>query len=273
MDPRHSTAGPARDDWESHWDEFADSASENPAQRYRRALIARYLGRLEPPRRVLDIGSGQGDLLCSLRAELPDVELAGLELSTTGIERARQKVPGARFVQADLLRAPVDLPELTGWADVAICSEVLEHVEEPAVLLRNASRSVTAGGRVLITVPGGPRTAFDRHIGHRRHYDAASLRQVILDAGLTPELVRGHGFPSFNLYKLVVLARGERLIDDAAASGPPSPLAAATMRVFGALLQPRRCSSRAGWQLLAVAQVPHAYGGGPADPSSHAEVT
>ena len=273
MDPDRAAPGTASDDWESHWDEFAESASENPAQRYRRALIATYLARLDPPRRVLDIGSGQGDLLSSLRAELTDVELAGLELSAAGIDLARAKVPSARFVQVDLLNEHGELDEITGWADVAICSEVLEHVEEPAVLLRNASRAVAAGGRVVITVPGGPRTAFDRHIGHRRHYDAGALRQVIVEAGLTPEIVRGHGFPFFNLYKLVVLARGDRLIDDAATSAPPSPLASAVMRGFGALLQPRRCSSRVGWQLLAVAQVPPAYGGGPADTSSHAEDT
>lgn len=247
---------PPLDDWESHWDEFADTASENPAQRYRQALIAGQIRRLGSPGRVLDIGSGQGDLLLALHDEWPDAELAGLELSETGIEHARSKVPTARFVQVDLLSGTAEGAGLAGWADVAVCSEVLEHVEEPAVLLRNAARSVAPGGRVLITVPGGPRTAFDRHIGHRRHYDRGSLRQVIVDAGLTPESVRGQGFPFFNLYKLVVLVRGDRLVADAGSSAPPSRLAAGVMRVFSVLLRPRRCSTRRGWQMIAVARQP-----------------
>jgi len=133
---------------------------------------------------------------------------------------------------------------------------VLEHVDRPDVLLRNGATTVAPGGRVLITVPGGPRTAFDRHIGHRRHYDRRALTEVIVAAGLEPELVAGSGLPFFNLYKLVVLARGERLIADVAASQPPSRLASAVMHVFRTVLRPGLCSSRHGWQLRAVARRP-----------------
>lgn len=255
MEPDRPEPAASVDDWDAHWDVFADSASDNPAQRYRRDLVMAEVRRLGPPRRVLDVGSGQGDLLAELRSEWPDAHLAGLELSQTGLDRTRAKVPDVRLLRLDLLAAPVD-PSLRGWADVAVCSEVLEHVEHPDRLLRNAARAVAPGGRVIITVPGGPRSAFDRHIGHRQHYDASSLRQVIEAAGLLPEVVGGRGFPSFNLYKLAVLARGERLVTDAAANAQPSRLATAVMRTFGVLLRPRRCSSRWGWQMIAVARVP-----------------
>ena len=252
-DPADDGDGAGRDDWETHWTEYADTAEDNPAQAYRRALIARALAGMAPLRTVVDIGSGQGDLLADLHQQQPDLELLGLELSGSGIDVARAKVPTARFEQVDLLAGAPDT-DLDGWADAGICSEVLEHVDEPEILLRNGATTIAPGGRVLITVPGGPRTAFDRHIGHRRHYDTRSLRDVIRRAGLEPELVAGHGLPFFNLYKLVVLARGERLIADVAASEPPSRLATAVMAGFRAVLRPGLCSSRHGWQLLAVAR-------------------
>ena len=59
-------------------------------------------------------------------------------------------------------------------------------------------------------------SAFDKHIGHRRHFTPERLRQLLLDAGLQVESLNGAGFsPFFNLYRLTVVARGKKLIDDA----------------------------------------------------------
>ena len=54
----------AGDDWDSHWASYAASNALNPAQAYRRKLIfdALALGAAPAPVRVLEIGSGQGEL-------------------------------------------------------------------------------------------------------------------------------------------------------------------------------------------------------------------
>jgi histidinol-phosphate phosphatase family protein len=239
------------DDWESHWSEFADSASDNPAQAFRRELIGASVERAGGAKRLVDIGSGQGDLLASLHDRWPAAELVGLELSAEGIRRAREKVSTARFFQIDLLTTS-DIPrEIEEWADVAVCSEVLEHVDDPVRLLRTATRCLAPDGLLVLTVPGGPRTAFDRFIGHRRHFRTAALRAVLREAGLDVERVSGAGFPFFNLYKLVVLLRGRALVRDVSSSTDRSWPAAAAMRCFGFVLTPRLNSSRFGWQLTA----------------------
>ena len=238
---------PSVDDWETHWSEYADVAARNPAQAYRRLVIIDTIRSIGRPHRLLDIGSGQGDLLGDLRREWPRAELLGVELSAEGIRWATEKVPGARFVQLDLLSDAVRPPELVGWADLATCSEVLEHVERPEVLLAAGAWFVRPGGYVVITVPGGPRTAFDRHIGHRRHFTAD---------GLEPVRVSGTGFPFFDLYKLVVLARGDKVIDDGSATTEPSRLADAVLKGFSLVLRPGLTTSRLGWQLVAIARRP-----------------
>lgn len=255
LDPGRGPASSA-DDWEAHWSEYSDSASDNPAQEYRRKLIAALVERTGVPRRFLDVGSGQGDLLASLRGRWPAAELAGLELSAEGIRRAREKVPSAHFFQIDLLTA-TDVPaEMEEWAEVAVCSEVLEHVDDPVRLLNAATRCLVPGGLLVITVPGGPRTAFDRFIGHRRHFRPAALRSVLQQAGLEVEHVTGAGFPFFNLYKLVVLLRGKALVREVSSTTDPSWLAAAAMRGFAVLLTPELNSSRFGWQLAAQTRRP-----------------
>lgn len=252
LEPAKATASvDSVDDWESHWSEYADSASDNPAQDFRRTLISAFVERAGVPKRVLDIGSGQGDLLVSFRDRWPAAELAGLELSAEGIRRAREKVPSAHFFQIDLLTAREVPPEVEGWADVAVCSEVLEHVDDPVRLLTTAIRCIAPGGLLVVTVPGGPRTAFDRFIGHRRHFRPAALRSVLEQAGLDVQHVSGTGFPFFNLYKLLVLLRGEALVRDVSSTAEPSRAAGLAMRCFAVLLTPRLNSARFGWQLAA----------------------
>src|SRR5262245_50642842 len=208
------------------------------------------------PARVVDIGSGQGDLLVALAAELPEAELAGLELSAEGARRGSERVARASVHQHDLLGGEPVPRDLTGWADVAVCSEVLEHVDEPERFLRVAADLLAPGGVLVVTVPGGPRTAFDRHIGHRRHYRKASLEQLLRDSGYEVRRVAGAGFPFFNLYKLVVLALGERLVRQADAEAEPSRGGTWAMKAFGLVLRPGPNSRRFGWQMVAVAQAP-----------------
>lgn len=247
-----------QDDWDRHWRHYADSATTNPAEAYRRRLVLRHLDLGDGEHRVLDIGSGQGDLVAELKRRHPKAEVVGLELSRQGVEVARAKVPEATFLEHDLLTPGTPSPDLAGWATHAVCSEVLEHVDEPAALLTNARACLAPGCRLVVTVPGGPRSAFDRHIGHRRHYDRAALRQVLVQAGFEVGMVAAAGFPFFNLYRLAVVLRGERLIDDVAAGeeAPASGLAMAVMRVFGVLFAANLASSPWGWQIVARARVP-----------------
>jgi SAM-dependent methyltransferase len=249
-----------RDDWDQHWGLYASSAEDNPAQRYRRRLAFRALASASTPERIVDVGSGQGDLLVALASAFPTAELVGIELSAAGVEQGRRKVPRASFVQQDLLHdRSVDAP-FERWATHAVCSEVLEHVEEPVRLLRNASRYFAPGCRVVVTVPGGPMSAFDEHIGHRRHYTKTTLIELLRTAGLDVVSVSAAGFPVFNLYKLLIVARGQRLVDDVRgdAGGATAHVARAAMTLFRPLFRLARNDSRWGWQIVAIATVPGA---------------
>ena len=245
-----------RDEWNVHWQEYAASATENPAQRYRRE---RAFGLMhDQPARLVDIGSGQGDLLDAAQERWPAAELVGIELSAAGIAVAQRKVPRASFVQRDLLDEDAPSSTFDGWGTHAICSEVLEHVDAPVALLRNAKRFLAPGARLVVTVPGGPRSAFDKHIGHRRHFTRGTLHVLLVDAGFVEVKVQASGFPAFNLYKLMVIARGRRLIDDArVADGDGGTRAARlVMRCFRPLFKVALPHHRWGWQLVATAHLP-----------------
>lgn len=260
---RQTTKDSGIDSWDTHWRAYADAASQNPAQEFRRRLILDRLAltRTSGPVRILEVGSGQGDFARDLAASRADVEMLGLDLSEAGCEMARRKVPGGTFLQRDLLK-PLELPEkFRGWATHAVCSEVLEHVDDPVFMMANIRPYLAPGARLVVTVPAGPMSAFDRHIGHRRHFTPEVLQQVLVGAGYGTADVSGAGFPFFNLYRLVVVARGEKLIADVHAGGDHdqprlSWLGRAAMRSFGLLFEMNRTQGRRGWQLVAQATVP-----------------
>jgi SAM-dependent methyltransferase len=219
------------DDWDRHWTDYSAAVALNPAQAYRQMLIFRSLdlGRARGTVRLFEVGSGQGDLSRELVERYPSMELLGVDLSDTGVAIAKARVPNGEFFQQDLLK-PLALPErYLGWATHAVCSEVLEHLDDPVEALKNVRRCLAPGGRLVVTVPAGPVSAFDRHIGHRRHFTPGALRTVLEEAGLRVTSLSGAGFPFFNLYRLAVLAHLFRL---------------------------NRTQSQLGWQLVATAEEP-----------------
>jgi len=248
-----------RDDWNQHWRDYATAAERNPAQRYRRVIIGKLLERFgcTGRARILDVGSGQGDLARDLHRLFPEAEIAGIELSSAGVDMASRKVPSARFFQCDLLQKDQSAGPIRAWAQYAVCSEVLEHVDDPGLLLARASEYLAPGATLVVTVPGGPKSEFDRYIGHRLHYSPASLRELLESQGLEVELATTAGFPFFNLYRLAVILRGKQLIADVDGRSTrlQGNLGSAVIALFELLFAFNLLGSSLGWQTLAVAKL------------------
>src|SRR2546430_10832059 len=117
---------PTRDDWNQHWQDYSDTAEQNPAQNYRRELALSLLGVVGTGEgaRIIDIGSGQGDMAAAIRARFPSAEILGLELAQSGVEISRRKVTSARFVQRNLLDRIEPAEDQRGWATHAAGSQV-----------------------------------------------------------------------------------------------------------------------------------------------------
>jgi SAM-dependent methyltransferase len=246
------------DNWDEHWSRYDEAARRNPAQQMRHAILLKLLrGELgEQSGKVLDLGSGQGDFLEKLSAAFPRLDLVGFELSESGVEISRRKLPQAKFIAADLFNPPADLMPYHRWASHAVCSEVLEHVDSPTLFLQAARTYLVDDARLIVTVPGGPMSAFDRHIGHRQHFTRDSIRATLASAGFTVDRIYLSGFPFFNLYRGVVIARGRNLATDVQSGGRgfSSRLANGVMRVFRLLFRLNLLDSPFGWQVVAVAR-------------------
>jgi SAM-dependent methyltransferase len=81
----------------AHWDRLAEVPPSAPARAYRRRLIEIVRFAVAPGARVLELGSGGGDLLAALRPALG----VGVDLSPAMVERARRRHPGLTFLPGD----------------------------------------------------------------------------------------------------------------------------------------------------------------------------
>jgi SAM-dependent methyltransferase len=82
-------------------------------------------------------------------------------------------------------------PEATRGADVILCTEVLEHVLDPAAMLREAFAALKPGGRLLLTVPFAARWHFVPYDYWR--YTPSSLKHLLEAAGFQSVVVHARG--------------------------------------------------------------------------------
>lgn len=245
-------------EWDRHWHRFATSIKLNPAQNYRYKIIIRHI--LENVDdlnqiRILDVGSGQGSLLEMINNKIESAQLIGFELSPTGIDIAKGLVPQAEFFQVDMTNPPLMVSHLHSWANIVCCSEVLEHVDEPVKFLKNIHLFLAPEGKLILTVPSGPMSYFDKHIGHRQHFSRKDLVQLLSVSGFKDIDVYNAGFPFHNLYRLVVIMRGKKLIEDNdERNHQPKQLANLFMKLFQILFKYNISRSTFGWQLIGIAR-------------------
>lgn len=129
------------------------------------------------PRSVIDIGAGTGHLLAALARRVSDpCTFTGVDQTSAGIRRAQALLPQARWIRADLYE--LDLDERF---DLVVCTEVLEHLPDPAGAISILRRLCMPDGHLVLTVPDG---AVDSWEGHVNFWTAAQLADFLAPHGL-----------------------------------------------------------------------------------------
>ncbi len=137
------------------------------------------------PQSTLEVGCGDGALLCELARRDFGGRLHGLEITdaAVAIARARPQIDSVELYDGLHLHAP------DGAYDLGVLSHVLEHVPDPAVLLAEVARACDA---VLVEVPleanlSARRAAKREHaveVGHLQRLDRTAVRKIVARAGL-----------------------------------------------------------------------------------------
>jgi glycosyltransferase involved in cell wall biosynthesis len=141
--------------------------------------------------RVLEIGAGIGNVaqyLCPRKASYVATDIDDEHLARLRIRF--QNTPNVRLRRCDL-SATEDFAPFAEDADTVVCLNVLEHIEDDAVGLRNIATALAPGGRAIVLVPQdrGIYGTLDTVLGHYRRYTQAELRTKMEAAGFEVERV------------------------------------------------------------------------------------
>jgi ubiquinone/menaquinone biosynthesis C-methylase UbiE/DNA-binding transcriptional ArsR family regulator len=113
------------------------------------AAWARALGHLLPPLDVADLGCGEGYL--AIEASRFARRVIAVDKSDAVLSRARAIARRRRLSNIEWKRGELErLPLRDASVDIALLSQALHHVHDPAAALAEACRIVRPGGRVLV---------------------------------------------------------------------------------------------------------------------------
>jgi 2-polyprenyl-3-methyl-5-hydroxy-6-metoxy-1,4-benzoquinol methylase len=141
-----------------------------------------------PPRRVLEVGCGSGNVVRKL-IEV-GYEVTGVDTDRRLIEKAYERCKSATLVIGDIARLP---PPLQGPYDVIGFFDVLEHLDKPEDLIRAALHWAQPGTLIIATVPAlrSLHSVIDDLSGHKRRYEVGELARTFLDVGLSSVVEHG----------------------------------------------------------------------------------
>lgn len=183
---RYRTNAPASADADGtpFWDAIHvnDVRYQDPVYRWGARLVG------EGRRRVIDVGCGSGVKLASRIAPLTP-EWLGVD-QDSAIRLATQRYPTGNWISADL-NLPSTWSELAERpADLVICSDVIEHLEDPHELLVRLRSLLAPGGVILLSTPDRSRleridpSGPPRNPRHIREWTEDELTLLVESAGL-----------------------------------------------------------------------------------------
>lgn len=145
-------------------------------------------------RSFMEIGCGTGFVLSGVASKYPDTEIFGSEIFIEGLRFASRRLPNAHLMQMDGRKIP-----FVGEFDAIGAFDVLEHIEEDEIVLRQMQAALKPDGTLLVTVPQHPWlwSSLDEYAHHYRRYTASELCKKVVAAGFT--ILRDTSFVSLLL--------------------------------------------------------------------------
>jgi ubiquinone biosynthesis O-methyltransferase len=131
--------------------------------------------------KVLDLGCGVGTIALFLARR--GYEVVGVDISPQAIKIAEHFRKSKKIKNISFVQGSAETVTVAKSFDMAVCSEVIEHVPNDDALLKNIHKHLRKNGYLLLTTPSqaaplyrlGLLKKFDEEVGHLRRYTKEML--------------------------------------------------------------------------------------------------
>lgn len=144
--------------------------------------------------KVVDLGAGDGGLLSLLP---PQIRRWGYDLQPTNVAAAKER--GEDIQLRDVLTEPVE------WAEVAVCTEMLEHLVDPHGFVR----TVAEHSPFIVASSPWCETPDNHYEFHLWGWDFEGYRDLLAQAGYTTLLQQ-----QWSMFQIVAAVQSSALEDD-----------------------------------------------------------
>lgn len=134
--------------------------------------------------KILEIGSGIGNISKFFLDAKSDITLSDIRPVYCGV--LKDKFPGAKdVIQLDLTHPSfaAEYAQHLGKYDSVFALNVVEHIEDDSLAIRNCHQLLREQGKLVILVPAYQKlyNRFDRELEHFRRYTRKKLNQIFIN--------------------------------------------------------------------------------------------
>lgn len=103
------------------------------------------------PKKILDLGCASGHITNLIKKKFKVAEVFGIDVSKLFIEYAKKKYKNIKFICADGHKIP--FPDK--YFNLVVCTETLEHVLSPKIVMKEIKRVLRDDGEIIIEMDSG----------------------------------------------------------------------------------------------------------------------
>ncbi len=179
---------------------------------------------------ILEVGCGTGFVLSGITRKFPLARATGSEIHVAGLDFAAKRLPAVELVQADARKLPYQAE-----FDIVAAFDVIEHILEDELVLKNFHKAIKPGGGCLISVPQHQWlwSPVDEAACHQRRYSANDLHDKVKAAGF--RIVHSTSFVTL-LLPLMLASRLMAKRSDGTQTSEALTLSPLRNRILGAVM-------------------------------------
>ena len=152
-------------------------------------------------KKILEIGCSSGYLIRDLKKIFKDINYVGADILRFSLLKLAKKYKKIPFLKFDLLQNPLKKMKF----DYIIMLNVLEHIRDDCLAIKNSFKLLNKNGTIYIEVPAIPflYDNYDRQLLHFRRYSMAELINKLKKNGYRVVKKQHLGFFCFIPFALV----------------------------------------------------------------------